>query len=641
MPRPPLSFSASAAWLGAAALLLAACGGQDPGPVEGDDVSPWSLEQPWTLEDPAPEPDRPDMRRPDPIEPDMRPSMPDIGPPEPVDFGFPPVPDMTPPPEPDMTPLPRLPTGASCIETDDCLGDTCLPAPTWPGGYCTTTSCGLGQCASQDGECVERPSGASLCLKPCNPNINQCRPDYECRVPAGAARPYCVPHDFEPEQGVADGEACTSDDACEGGSCITEADGWPGGFCTTIGCETRRDCARQGFDNRCYQNPRGENFCVRICTTGMDCRDEYICQMVGGGQGFCVPDPTEPLEEDFTAYPFPITCEDPGGQTYDVDYTIDPGTTSYMFTTVARDGRDLFATQATLPSGTLIDYGGSNAFQTITSQLFGAINPLVTPAVPQFGAQLEVGQHTLRLNTQSQDVCRYLLQESTPGTTLDMNIYFVGVPSVNSSTAANDPNIQKVLARFDQLYAPMGIQSGTVRYYDIGGQQAQQYQIIRSDNAIADLVRLSERPGPTYDEVLSINIFFVRAFAMQNDAIGISQGIPGAAGLHGTRSSGVVFTSEFLGQTFIDQQGRTIDGDDYTGGVLAHEVGHFLGLFHTTESFGRGADPLQDTPRCARQDFPDGCADLTNLMFPFAGIDHTEVTPGQGFVIQSNPLTKD
>ena len=102
-----------------------------------------------------------------------------------------------------------------------------------------------------------------------------------------------------------------------------------------------------------------------------------------------------------------------------------------------------------------------------------------------------------------------------------------------------------------------------------------------------------------------------------------------------------MFTSEFLGQNFTDQSGQIIDGDLYTGVVLAHEVGHYIGLFHTTESFGGGEDPLQDTPECPRRDFPDDCPDLNNLMFPLAGIDHTEVSMDQAFVIKANPLTKD
>ena len=75
--------------------------------------------------------------------------------------------------------------------------------------------------------------------------------------------------------------------------------------------------------------------------------------------------------------------------------------------------------------------------------------------------------------------------------------------------------------------------------------------------------------------------------------------------------------------------------------MFAHEVGHYLGLYHTSEQFGQGHDPLPDTAECGQREFPSGCDDLDNLMFPFAGIEHTTVTPDQVYVLQVNPLTKD
>ena len=37
---------------------------------------------------------------------------------------------------------------------------------------------------------------------------------------------------------------------------------------------------------------------------------------------------------------------------------------------------------------------------------------------------------------------------------------------------------------------------------------------------------------------------------------------------------------------------------DFLAIVLAHEIGHFSGLFHTSEGDGTSSEPLPDTERC-------------------------------------------
>ena len=60
----------------------------------------------------------------------------------------------------------------------------------------------------------------------------------------------------------------------------------------------------------------------------------------------------------------------------------------------------------------------------------------------------------------------------------------------------------------------------------------------------------------------------------------------------GLNGSGVVFTSDYMGGQQQDSSGELVDGNEFTASVLAHEVGHYLGLFHTTEQGGRDHDPL-------------------------------------------------
>ena len=82
---------------------------------------------------------------------------------------------------------------------------------------------------------------------------------------------------------------------------------------------------------------------------------------------------------------------------------------------------------------------------------------------------------------------------------------------------------------------------------------------------------------------------------------------------------------------------------------MAHEGGHYLGLFHISERDGRSFDPLLDTPECPAS--ADANADMKvdsreclnqggdNLMFWQAGAGpQRKVSNDQRFVILRNPI---
>lgn len=55
--------------------------------------------------------------------------------------------------------------GATCSSNADCT-QRCLPAPDWPGGFCTRDCTGDGDCQS-DAVCVDTSDG-DVCLFSCN-----------------------------------------------------------------------------------------------------------------------------------------------------------------------------------------------------------------------------------------------------------------------------------------------------------------------------------------------------------------------------------------------------------------------------------------------------------------------------------------
>jgi hypothetical protein len=93
----------------------------------------------------------------------------------------------------------------------------------------------------------------------------------------------------------------------------------------------------------------------------------------------------------------------------------------------------------------------------------------------------------------------------------------------------------------------------------------------------------------------SINVYLVRKITGEGSSggvvMGISGGIPGPAGLHGTPHSGIAMSAQ---AACFEQWGYN------PGHTLAHEFGHYLGLSHNQEQLTvPGYDSEKSEVRCA------------------------------------------
>lgn len=194
---------------------------------------------------------------------------------------------------------------------------------------------------------------------------------------------------------------------------------------------------------------------------------------------------------------------------------------------------------------------------------------------------------------------------------LDLHLHFTGAHGWSAASAAGDADLQRAIARMRGFYGRVGVALGEITYEDI----PQTFRTVDSgDSPISTLGRMFALGR--HDT--GVNLFFVeRINSVFGDSVvaGIAGGTPGPSLHGGTSRSGVAVAT-------------SLDPDpDAIGHIMAHETGHYLGLFHTIEVTG-AVDQIDDTG--------EGRDGDDNLMFPTVTRDEAHLSDGQGWVLHRN-----
>jgi hypothetical protein len=114
---------------------------------------------------------------------------------------------------------------------------------------------------------------------------------------------------------------------------------------------------------------------------------------------------------------------------------------------------------------------------------------------------------------------------------------------------------------------------------------------------------------------------------------GYSLGLPGPFDPGRPNSAVLVASSPFLAPTegTLDIHGMAT--------TCAHEIAHYLGLYHTSEQSGILHDPIPDTPECAPD--ADPCPDQDNIMFWTGGTARKKLSEGQMTVMHRHPIVRN
>ena len=199
---------------------------------------------------------------------------------------------------------------------------------------------------------------------------------------------------------------------------------------------------------------------------------------------------------------------------------------------------------------------------------------------------------------------------------------------VSAASAERDRSIEARLSTFyGGLERSFGVRRGDVAFHDVDASLLR----IRDERQLMEAFAVSSGAS---DGLQAIHVLFTNDLDFGDGIWGIASGIPGAATRTGTSLSGVILA-------LTPDTPARLDGL-----ALLHEIGHFIGLTHTTEIDGALVDPLEDTPDCKgiidiRQPSTlDLCPDKDNLMFPTLWSETLRVSGSQRLVLQGSPTYK-
>ena len=601
-------------------------------------------------------------------------------------------------------PAPVVPVyGAACDATTPCSeGLDCID--TLPDGYCTST-CGEGDCGV--GARCDASFTPALCVSTCEVGAD-CRDGYQCWrggcVPACASDGDCRVEGATCGDGACELPGCDGDEDCRAGTtcrapvCVTA--GEPGALELGASCTGDLDCA----SGICLPLDRG-GICSHPCAGSLDCADieiatscsparigptvETLCVPEGEGDAAlgalctsdddcvsatCVAGSCTRACVDASSCVAGMVCEGtayaggsfrgcrfPTADLYTVPLLDGEGATDdYEERTFALppDVASIAIQVSQARNGGLAPYiwyvqqgeealfEGQRYFidrvdQPNRIELFwGDVGVGVIPNSTPDRVRLVGGRTNVGFGFDGADGASAAVQASVsvrrgadPGRgRLQVRAYFVGT-EVNAARAPTSELFRALATEMADVLGQAGIEVEIVGYEDVPRSSL---AVIDTVDELAELFRT-----PTGREGRVLSLFFVRSIDDGEGGfttLGRAGLIGGPIDLHETSSSGVAVA---LDASVI---GAGVRGATNAGTTAAHEIGHYLGLYHVTErypactgsegpddlcSFYGGQDPLADT----------AYRDLTNLMH-WSETDEgaRSLSEGQAFVLRHSHL---
>jgi hypothetical protein len=200
---------------------------------------------------------------------------------------------------------------------------------------------------------------------------------------------------------------------------------------------------------------------------------------------------------------------------------------------------------------------------------------------------------------------------------LDLNVVLVGSENIaDSHTAKGQQNLDALLTH---VVSHFGATNSTTTDIRVGQINVIEWPCANDGDVYAtvdigdtgQMFRVGSALMPAGTEGKALNIFLVSkiGYSGTGTILGLSAGITGAM-INGTTLSGLTFATFGKLDTFnpsctpgtacdiTSQENQFVN----MGSTISHELGHFLGLNHPSESSGAVHDPIPDTPTCSTVD---------------------------------------
>lgn len=230
---------------------------------------------------------------------------------------------------------------------------------------------------------------------------------------------------------------------------------------------------------------------------------------------------------------------------------------------------------------------------------------------------------------------------------LDLDVFCVGGVPMPCAELAKSAPWQKIVARIDAVWKAAGLQLGEVTLIDLGGDEGVKFKYL--DNVFAgdstnELNLVYAATGKLRPQSAAATLVLV-AGIQDNGVIaaaGLSQ-LGGVAGYAGQRLGGLAIgINDEQWKLALSQPADSTYAGDVWGLVISHEIGHFLGLWHTDENDGSLHDPIDDTPLCDKAGeilTPAACPVQSKYLMFWSPKGGT-VTAGQSKVVRLSPALR-